>query len=158
MTKTEGITADPPRMEDHPAFRVTGLAIDCPNFDTSGIPALWQDLNTRASFDPGSYPDAAYGVCFDGTADGFRYLAGYRDSGGELDGATCVDLPAGRYAVFTHRGDIGGLPSFVSSIWNEALGAHGLTPAKAPDFEVYDRRFDVESGRGIVEIWIPVEI
>lgn len=157
MTQSEFVPVDPPRFDDCDAFQVSGLAIDCPNFDTREIPGLWQDLSARATFAPGTYPKAAYGVCFDGTADGFRYLAGYKDSDPGLADAKTIDLPKSRYAVFTHSGHIADLPKFVYSIWNQALEAHALTPAKAPEFELYDERFDVQTGRGTVEIWIPIE-
>ena len=29
--------------------------------------------------------------------------------------------------------------------------------AEAPDFERYDEHFDAKTGKGVVEIWIPVK-
>jgi AraC family transcriptional regulator len=67
-----------------------------------------------------------------------------------------VQIPAGEYAVFQHNGHIADLPKTVHAIWNKALPENDLTVRPAPDFERYDQRFDVETGRGLVEIWIPV--
>ena len=70
--------------------------------------------------------------------------------------AVAVAIPAGRYAVFTHRGHISDIRRTWYTIWNKALPDAGLTARQAPDFELYDRRFDPETGRGEVEIWVPV--
>jgi AraC family transcriptional regulator len=32
----------------------------------------------------------------------------------------------------------------------------GLQPAMTPDIELYDQRFNPQTGEGTVEIWIPV--
>ena len=67
-----------------------------------------------------------------------------------------VSIPAGRYAVFTHSGHISDLPKTVYTIWNKSLPDAGLNTREAPDFELYDCRFDPLTGRGDVEIWIPI--
>ena len=66
-------------------------------------------------------------------------------------------LPAGTYAVFSHKGHISDFSKTVYSIWNKALVDNDMTPRHAPDFELYDSRFNPDTGRGEVEIWIPVE-
>lgn len=156
MTQSAIIPIDPPRIEDQGAFRVSGLSMRCKNHDPSGIPALWQRLNARDTTEFNDV-EAAYGVCFDGDESGFSYLAGYNSTAAAPKDMDSVDLPAGRYAIFTHAGHIADLPNFVYSVWNSALEANNLTHRKAPDFELYDKRFDVSTGRGLVEIWIPVE-
>ena len=45
---------------------------------------------------------------------------------------------------------------FGASTYHKALPDAGLTPAKTPDFELYDQRFDARTGNGTVEIWIPL--
>ncbi|MEO0912357.1 MAG: AraC family transcriptional regulator [Pseudomonadota bacterium] len=147
-----------PEMREREAFRVVGLSAQCTFEDISAIPALWQGFNARES-EVAGVVGAAYGVCCDGDGAGrFRYVAGAEAPGdaGMPDGMDDVAIPAGRYAVFTHTGHISDLPRTVYTIWNKALPDAGLEPRPAPDFEVYDKRFDVETGRGAVEIWIPV--
>ena len=68
-----------------------------------------------------------------------------------------LKVPAGRYAVFTHRGHVSELPKTVRAIWDNGLSQAGLTPIKSPDFEKYGPGFDPETGHGLVEVWIPVE-
>jgi AraC family transcriptional regulator len=61
-----------------------------------------------------------------------------------------------QYAVFTHTGHIAGIQTTWNSIWNEWLPASGYLPADVPDFEVYDDRFDPQTGLGLIEIWFPI--
>ena len=82
--------------------------------------------------------------------------AAKQEAAGKTEGMDYVDIPAGRYAVFTHSGHISDLPRTVYTIWNKSLPDLGLEPRKAPDFERYDKRFDPETGRGTLEIWIPI--
>ena len=83
-------------------------------------------------------------------------MAGVPADGDTPDGMESLDVPAGQYAVFTHSGHIADLPKTIYTIWNKTLGEAGLKPRAAPEFELYDKRFDPETGRGIVEVWIPV--
>jgi AraC family transcriptional regulator len=145
-----------PQMRERAAFRVVGLGIDCSFEKIGAIPALWQSFNAREGDVIGAVSRAAYGVCR--TADeagNFRYVAGVEASG-TTPGREHVDLPAQRYAVFVHTGHISDLPKTVYTIWNKIMPDIGLNAANTPDFELYDHRFDPKTGRGEVEIWIPV--
>lgn len=145
-----------PDTRDRKAFRVVGLSAQCSFDDTSAIPGLWQSFNLRESDVAGAVDGAAYGVCCDADEAGqFRYVAGV-EAPGKTEGMDYVDIPEARYAVFTHTGHISDLPKTVYTIWNKTLPDLGLEPQKAPDFERYDKRFDSETGRGTVEIWIPI--
>ncbi|MGF1551465.1 MAG: GyrI-like domain-containing protein [Paracoccaceae bacterium] len=156
MNKDMIVDVAKPELRDRAAFRVVGLSARCTFEDTSAIPALWQAFDAREAAVSGTAPGVAYGVCCDADAAGrFRYLAGV-EADGRAEGLDVVDVSANRYAVFTHRGHVSDLAKTVYTIWNESLPDAGLEPAKAPDFERYDHRFDPETGRGVVEVWIPV--
>ena len=88
-------------------------------------------------------------------AGNFRYIAGLAATG-STEGMEHIDLPAQLYAMFTHSGHISDLPKTVYTIWNKVLPGLGLQAAKAADFERYDQRFDGRTGRGKVEIWVPI--
>lgn len=88
-------------------------------------------------------------------AGNFRYIAGLAATG-STGGMEHIDLPAQLYAVFTHSGHISDLPKTVYTIWNKVLPGLELHAAKAGDFERYDQRFDGRTGRGEVEIWVPI--
>lgn len=95
-------------------------------------------------------------MCCDATEAGqFRYLTGIEASG-LSDDMDHVEIPEGWYAVFTHSGHISDLPKAVNTIWNPSPPGLELTPDQRPKFERYDNRFDPGTGRGAVEIWIPV--
>lgn len=146
-----------PEIRDRGRFRVVGLSARCTFEDTNAIPALWRSFNTREGDVVGAIPGAAYGVCCDAGENGsFRYLAGVQAQE-KTPGMDFVDIPANRYAVFTHNGHVSDLPRTVYTIWNKSLPDAGLQPASAPDYELYDRRFNPETGYGIVEVWVPIE-
>ncbi|WP_264210701.1 GyrI-like domain-containing protein [Leisingera thetidis] len=150
------VTVPEHEIRERAAFRVVGLSVECSLEDTSAIPALWQSFNAREEDVLNAVSGAAYGVCCNADEAGrFKYLAGLEAVQG-TPGMDFVEIPANRYAVFTHRGHIAGLPKTVYTIWNKSLPDAGLEPAEAPVFELYDKRFDPETGRGSVEIWVPV--
>lgn len=148
-----------PETKERNAFRVVGLSTRCTFEDISAIPLLWQTFNERENDVPSAVVGAAYGVCCDADETGwFRYVAGVEttETAGVPADMDAVSIPASRYAVFTHSGHIADMPKTVYTIWNKALPDAGLDPRQAPDFELYDHRFDPLTGRGVVEIWIPI--
>lgn len=156
MKKEMIVDVAKPEIRERGAFRVVGLSATTSFEDNSAIPALWSEFNALEDAVQNAVHGAAYGVCCDATEAGqFRYLAGI-EATGLTDGMDHVDVPAGRYAVFTHNGHISDLPKSVYTIWNQSLPDLELTPEQRPDFERYDDRFDPGTGRGTVEIWIPV--
>lgn len=159
MQKEMIVDVPAPEIKTRGAFRVMGIGARCSFENNSAIPGLWQTFNAREGEveDPVSW--AAIGVCCDGDGKGnFRYVAGYEvgPKTARPKGMDDVTVPAGRYAVFTHSGHIGDFAKTVYTIWNKALPDAGLEPRMAPDFELYDQRFNADTGRGEVEIWIPV--
>ena len=155
MKKEMIVDVAKPELRERQAFRVVGLSAVCSFEDASAIPGLWQAANAKESEIEGAVQGVGYGVCCDHNETGrFRYVAGV-EAAGKTKGMDYVDIPAGRYAVFTHNGHISDLPKTVYTIWNKSLPDLGMEPAKAPDFERYDKRFNPETGRGTVEIWIP---
>ncbi|WP_296074969.1 AraC family transcriptional regulator [uncultured Agrobacterium sp.] len=156
MNKDMIVPVAAPRLEERGAMRVVGLGIDCAFGNTGAIPALWQAFNARENEVENAVPGALYGVCCMGDGAGnFRYIAGV-EAKGSTSGMEHIDIPAHRYAVFTHSGHISDFAKTVYTIWNKALPDAGLNSAQAPDFERYDHRFDGRTGRGEVEIWIPI--
>lgn len=155
MDKSMIVDVAAPQIRDHGALRLVGIGTTCAAGDISGIPALWQALNAREDELGGDGP--AYGVSYDMQGSGdFRYLAG-KEADDTPAGMEVLEIAARKYAVFIHSGHISGLPKTIYSIWNKALPGAGLEPAPAPEFELYDQRFNVETGRGVVEVWVPIQ-
>lgn len=156
MNKDMIVGVAAPDLRDRSAFCVVGLSAQCSFEDTSAIPGLWKSFNIREAEVTGAKRGAAYGVCCDTDSAGrFRYLAGVEASEKTL-GMDFIEIPANRYAVFIHNGHVSDLPKTVYTIWNKSLPDCDLHPSEGPDFELYDQRFDPETGRGVIEIWIPV--
>jgi AraC family transcriptional regulator len=65
-------------------------------------------------------------------------------------------VPAGRYAQFTHRGKLSGLPSTMKIIYGDWVANSGQRLRPAPHLERYDRRFDAESDQSEFDILLPV--
>ncbi len=147
-----------PEMREREAFRVMGLSTRCTFETNSVISKVWSDFDHHRDEIPAAVPGIYYGVCCDMEADGhFRYVAGLATKATHLpDGLDAVDIPSSRYAVFKHVGHISDFNKTVYTVWNKGLPDAGLTPAKKPDFELYDDRFDARTCLGTVEIWIPV--
>lgn len=104
-----------------------------------------------------------FGVCIDADPNtvnevGFTYLACVEvecvDS--MPDGMVAVTIPTNTYAVFTHSGHISGMGDTVKRVWGEWLPACGRRHIAAPDFELYDERWDPTTGLGDIDIYVPV--
>lgn len=66
-------------------------------------------------------------------------------------------IPEHEYAVFTHDDHISTIRSACNTIWSKWLPESERAAADAPDFERYGESFDPLTGRGDIEIWVPVE-
>ena len=66
-------------------------------------------------------------------------------------------VPAVRYAVFLHEGNVRAIQATWKQIFSTWLPNSGMRSANTPDFELYDERFDAATGDGGVEIWLGVQ-
>jgi AraC family transcriptional regulator len=74
-----------------------------------------------------------------------------------LDGFTTVTVDARRYAVFTHPGHVSSPPATIDTIRTKWAPDCGLPVARgAPCFERYTPEFDLGTGLGGIEVWIPL--
>lgn len=154
------VELEAPRVEEGRALHIVGLSGRYTFETNQGIPAQWQRFEPYIGSIPGQIGQTYYGVCRNIDCEGnFEYICGVAVSGGsDIDAELAqIRLPAQRYLVFTHRGHISGIRNTVYTIWNQYMPGSGLETADASDFELYDERFDPESGSGDVEIWIPVK-
>jgi AraC family transcriptional regulator len=148
-----------PRLDNGRTLLIGGLG-ERYTFETNqGIPFQWQRFRPYIGNIAGQIGGTTYGVCCNSDGTGhFEYLAGVEVSGfTELPRELSrIRIPEQRYAVFSHRGHVSTMRSTVYTIWNKWLPASGYKVADAPDFERYDESFDAESGRGTIEIWLPI--
>lgn len=67
-------------------------------------------------------------------------------------------IPPAKYAVFTHSGPISTIQNTVKYIWGTWVPKHSDIHKKdAPDFELYDERFNVDTLDGEVDIYVAVK-
>lgn len=154
-----------PRIVESPRILVMG--VQCYGGNQDGLfPALWPIFSSLdEKITSQTEPHVYYGI--ESYTDEFRtqgkwfYLAGM--------GVTSLDdlppqlsakaIPAGRYAVFTHRGSLPvKLGQTFHHIYHEWLPASAYEQAGPFDFERYDDRFkgaDREDSE--MEVWVPVK-
>lgn len=149
-----------PRFEDSAALQIAGLN-ETYTFETrSGIPKQWDRFAPQIGKVPGQVGKNAYGVCWNYRPScGFDYLAGV-----EVSDKTklpkefiTVEIPAQRYAIFTHSGHVSEIPITLDTIWTKWVPDAGLKIAESPCFERYTDEFNPQTGKGGTEIWVPIE-
>ena len=130
------------------------------------IPKLWDSFIERASEIAGRLGPADIGLC-EAVAnpaekrhpDEFFYMAGVQVS--QIDkvppGMMVKTVPAGRYAVFTHKGTLDKLEHTMNYIFGSWLAKSGEELRDAPDLELYGERFKYGSEDSELEICIPVK-
>ena len=124
------------------------------------IPRQWDDF-TRLGELPGQVGKTAYGAICGGDpkTQTMEYMCAVEVKSFD---AVPKDLgrmrvPAVRYAVFLHAGNVATIQSTWKQIFSVWLPSSGMESAHTPDFEVYGEHFDGASGEGGVEIWLGVK-
>ena len=160
MDEHKMVALNSPRFEDKPARLFAGLNEKFSSENPAGIPALWQRFNQYWNAIPNMIPGDAYGICHNYDNRGtFDYVAGVEvttlaDLPVEL---FRIEIPAQRYAVFSHDGHVSEIRSVCQAIWNKWLPQSGFKAANTPMQERYHARFDPRTGTGGFEIWLPIK-
>lgn len=150
-----------PRFERAGALRIAGLRSHFTSASLGEIPALWRRLVSLGKV-PGRSSPVDHAVVLP-HAGGCDYLAGFEVSeSAELppDFAR-IEIPANEYAVFSHDGHVSTLNNTFDSVFRNWLPTSGFEMAAIGSgepyvLERYGERFDPATGRGDIEIWIPV--
>ena len=146
------------------AFTLAGVRILFDMETQGAILAVWPRLIGALPL-PGQTDGVTYGATWliDRAAGRYGYLAGVEVTGeGELPaGIERMAIAAQTYAVFRITLDGGPLQPQLKAampvIWGEMLPASGLTPAPAPDLEVYPPDFQPNRKGAHIDLHIPVE-
>ncbi|MDZ4859237.1 MAG: GyrI-like domain-containing protein [Candidatus Hydrogenedentes bacterium] len=149
-----------PRIETGRTLLIAGMNEHYTMSTRLGIPAQWTRFGPHIGKVPGQAGGVSYGVCWNFDAEcGFDYLSGVEVSGlsGLPEDFCNIMVPAAKYAVFTHQGDVSAIPETIQRIWSEWAPRSGREIAQTPSFERYGENFDAKAGAGDVEIWIPVK-
>ena len=87
----------------------------------------------------------------------FDYVAGFEVSGaGKVpDGMVALEVPGGRYAVFTTT--LPRIGETFDSAHHTWLPEAGHQPTGSPEFELYDERFDPQDPGSVFDLYIPIK-
>ena len=121
-------------------------------------PQMWMQFMPTAPRDRQIEP-VSYGVnvSFDHDAGTFEYMVAVEVADFDpSDGFDQLVLPAGPYAVVTHKGPASGLGQTYQFMFNEWFPQSGKELALRPNFERYGPGYDAAKGEGDTEVWFPV--
>lgn len=152
----------PLRFEDRESMTLAGLK---GHFLTGGDPAIasqWTHFAPHLGKVPGQVGPEAFGICWAGVAGGLDYMSAVevRDDAEVPLELIEERLPTAKYAVFGHDGHV----SEIAKTMHRALGWLGREgrettqePAVPVLIERYGKGFDPKTGKGNIELWIPVK-
>ncbi len=133
------------------------------------IPALWGRYAPRSGEIMNRLSPADMGVisCMKNDSDQSHpdemfYLAGAEVSDGSSnhqaipEGMVSIVIPAGSYAVFTHKGSLDKIGFTMNYIYGSWLLKSDYKLRDAPEFEIYDHRFNPSSESSEFNIYIPM--
>jgi AraC family transcriptional regulator len=166
---THAKTLPAPTFTDGRAFLVAGLREDYTFARRQQIPEQWRRFGERwFGRVPGSVGREAYGVVLTppaGSGADFTYVCGVEvaDLAAVPAELHRLSIPAYRQARFVHRGPVTELSDTIDAVMTSWLPQSGLAvdPAARPDVpglvEWYGANFDPATGRGDMEVWVPVK-
>jgi AraC family transcriptional regulator len=160
--RVEGNPSNPleARFEKGRVLLVSGMGSRYNCESTVGIAAQWQKFVPHMGNIAGQIGGKAYGVMCNFDEDGnFDYVCGVevKDFSRVSMDWTRIRVPSQDYAVFTHRDHVSTIRNTWAAIWNRWLPDSGKEVEDAPNFELYGEDFDSVTGRGLVEIWVPLK-
>jgi AraC family transcriptional regulator len=125
------------------------------------IPALWASfIQQICTIKNSSDPYEAYGVIemLPDSKDEMFYMASTRvdDFTAVPPGMISRQIPAARYALFTHKGPLTQLEETMKFIYVTWLPKSGIHLRNAPHLEHYDHRFKLDSDQSEFDILLPV--
>lgn len=154
-----------PRFENGRAMRIAGLQRHYTSKTMVGIPAQWQEFAKRLDKKPGRI-GVSYGAGSNLTMTPFEfdYLCGVEvePQAAVAEGFASMEVPAQRYAVFTHEGPVSRIRETIDAAWNQWMPTSGHHPVRVGKdvpymLERYGEKFDAQTMSGDIELWIPIE-
>lgn len=141
--------------------RTRGFGVDSEKNNLAPkLHALWGGFLRRMGEIGGAIPGTAYGVIQSATERGeeLEYFAAVEVGEAHLlpEGMVRCELPATRYATFTHRGDLRRLDQTVNYVYSSWLARSGLRHTYAADLEIYGPGYREDSEESVVHYAIPV--
>lgn len=153
-----------PEMKDLPAFYVMGVTGNFTPQTMKDIPKLWDAfvplMDKLPRKNERSFGMMIYHADMEDEEPYCTYLVGVEVEADArlMEGFIRYSVPAARYAVFTFDEHISKIAQFIEQAYETWLPEAGLEHANAPDFELYDNRWDPATGTGEVDYYVPVKL
>lgn len=129
------------------------------------IPALWQKYMPRRHEIKNSVSPRDIGICYEvpkelsTRPDECMYMTAAEVASFDNipEGMEAFTVPAGEYAVFTHKGKLDTFEFTMNYIYGSWLPKSGKKLRHAPDLEIYDGRFKLNDDASELDVYIPIE-
>lgn len=149
-----------PKFKELGNFTVVGLRYFGDNKNNE-IKDLWGEFNKNHNkFKHVKTDSPALGLCLmlPGEMEKFEYVAGFMvDSTNDVDPMFVArEVPASRYAVFTHKGLLTNLHETYDFIFSKWMRECGFKINTELNFEWYDDRFRHDDPESEFDIYIPI--
>ncbi|MCD4785990.1 MAG: GyrI-like domain-containing protein [Candidatus Eremiobacteraeota bacterium] len=159
-----------PKIVTKESFKVIGMERKF-TLNNNTIPQLWDDFMPRFHEIKNKVnPDVAYGICESGDVDvtienmskdtEFNEVVCFEVSNFDdvPDGMVTRTIPAHKYAMFTHKGELSNLSHTYDYIFGEWLTKSGYDIADNFDFELYDERFNLKDQKNSeIDVYLPIK-
>jgi AraC family transcriptional regulator len=163
--KRKGVEKMNVKIVEKEALKIVGMNVNT-TIKNNEIPKLWSKFNLICkNIENVKVKNVAVGVCppvdtkkFNEETP-FDYIAGVIvENFDEVpEGMVTYEIPAQKYAVITHKGELDTLPEtykYFYSVWPKESGKEFSTGA---EFELYDERFVFGSADSEMDIYRPVK-
>ena len=151
---------EPKGFQERERFVVAGMNERYSPSRRMQIPQQWERFAPYIGKVPGQMSAVTYGVmsAVDDSHD-FDYMTAVevREGAQVPKELSTLQIQRQRYAVFAHPEHVSRINETMSAIIADWLPHSGNEAARAPAFERYGERFDPKTGRGDIEIWVPVQ-
>jgi AraC family transcriptional regulator len=163
MSKAPSVSLPEPAVREAGPFFMAGIREFRSFEERAGIPGQWQRFAPHILDMPGRIGADTYGVCYapPGGQEGFDYMTAVavRSLDDLPDGLSGVRVPRRRYAMFKHKDHVATIAATCSAIMSEWQPNTDLRVEEGPllVIEHYDETFNPQTGRGGIEVWVPLE-
>lgn len=147
------------------ALKVIGMNVFTTQKENT-IPQLWSRFNpVSGTIKNVTEANVALGLCphtdvkdFNEETE-FEYIAGLVVSSFDdiPEGMMSYEVPAQRYAVFTHKGSIESLGETYHAIYSDWFAKNDYEFSPGTEFELYDERFKFGADDSEMDIYVPIK-
>lgn len=151
-----------PQILDAAPLLLAGMREPLDENSAQNIPLLWQKFSPFIGTTPQQIGHNCYGVCAASYANQqmFYYMAAVEvaDISALPEALSSMQLPAQRYAVFSHNGHVSRIRETIDAVFDQWLpqAQLGHDNRVIHFFERYSKDYVPETGLGGIEIWLPI--